>query len=117
MKTYTYKTLKGLFNTKKVNNITIYEIFTDNIYYYDNGIIKRLIVCNELKQEIAKGFADWFVSSRIAKKRLVYGLTNKVGDLSYVQCFHVSKNGRFSTSLSGESHEYCKRMYLKSVKI
>lgn len=117
MKTYKYKTLKGLFNGCKVNNISIYEIFTDKLYTRANGKLKRLILCDKLKNEIAKGFADWFLSSRIAKKRMIYGLTNNVGNLSYLQCFHVSENGHFSTSLSGESHDYCKRMYLKSVTI
>lgn len=117
MKTYTYKTLKGLFNGCEVDDISIYAIFTDKLYKRTNGKLKRLILCDELKQEIAKGFADWFLSSRIAKKRLIHGLTNYVGDLTYLQCFHVSKNGRYSTSLSGESHDYCKRMYLKSVTI
>ena len=96
MKTLKYKTLRGYFRGRGHCNFELPE---------------------DVRQEIANGFASWLYATKGARRaEVTEGLVNGRGDLSLFQCFYLEvrpQGLRFSTSLSGEAHEFCKRKYLR----
>lgn len=117
MKTRKYKTLKGL--VMQSNQISIEKLFSNDPIVINKKVV-RFLLSDSAKLDAAKMFANYLLSSSSAKKRLINGLINGYGDLSYFHCFYIGYNKTkkyiyLQNSLSGDAFEYCKRMYLRSV--
>lgn len=114
MKTIKYKTLRGFFRAVD-GQITIEKFFTGRAYF--RGCECNFELPEDVRQEVAHGFASWLYATKGARRAEVSeGLVNGWGDLSLFQCFFLEARPqglRYSTTLSGEAHEFCKRKYLR----
>lgn len=118
MKTYKYKTLKGLLT--QCNMMRVKSLFSGRAYFNKrkNNKLSNFDLSNDAKLMAATLVAEYIYSSRIARKKAINGLLSGAGDLSFFHCFYIEyENGkiRCSHSLSGAEFNYCKRMYLKSL--
>lgn len=116
MKTYKYKTLDGFLNNCS-SNISVYKLFNGDPVVHDKARnVVRFQLSDNAKLEAARGFADYVFKSKTAKNILINRLLSGRGDLSFLQCFYISKRAkgyRYSNSLSGEAFRYCLRMFCK----
>lgn len=115
MKTYKYKTLEGFLRNCS-GHTSIQSLFSGRAYHEKAKKMVKFELSEAAKLEAAKGLADYVFTSKTAKNILINRLISGLGDLSYLQCFYVSKRVkgyRFSNSLSGESFRYCLRMFCK----
>lgn len=112
-----YKTLIGFW--KAVGNcIPMQQVFDGYIRYEtkDEKLVRiRYSLADSALKELAELWAQKW--SKSYHKRVVEKVMDKSADNSFVQCFYLERyDGRFGigNSLSGPSHDYCKRMWLKS---
>lgn len=115
MKTYKYKTLEGFLNNCS-SHTSMDKLFGNRIYNEKSKKVVNFELSEAARLEAAQGFADYVFTSKTAKNILINRLMSGLGDLSYLQCFSISKRAKgfgYSNSLSGEAFRYCLRMFCK----
>lgn len=113
MKTYNYKTAKGLLNHTK--QLTV-EQFLNRSFHHNTGGWANFSVTDSVNKEICRLIASYCVATKKRALDMYSALINKDGDASLFQCFYISlHNGKVivSNSLSGNAFRYCVRTYLK----
>lgn len=115
METIKYKTIKGIL--KQCSQMTVENFFSGIMFHKSKHKCVRFVVDDAEKLKVARGFAEYLLSTKKRRDDLVEALMDSRGDLSYFQCFYVNYNKKYgvyiNNSLSGEAFEHCKRMYLK----
>lgn len=113
MKTYNYKTAKGLLS--HTGQMTV-ETFLNRRFHHNTGGWANFTVSDKVNEDICKLIADYCVSTKARAKDMYFSLLNCEGDASLFQCFYIGiYNGKviISNSLSGSAFRYCVRTYLK----
>ena len=115
METIKYKTIKGIL--KQCSQMTVEDFFSGIMFHKSKHKCVRFVIDDAEKLKVARGFAEYLLSTKKRRDDLVEALMNERGDLGYFQCFYVNYNKKcgvyINNSLSGEAFDYCKRMYLK----
>ena len=114
-----FKTAKG-FLKSCYSQVTIENIMSGRTMFCHNGRYKHenFKLSNDAICEIAKEFSVYLYSTKERANEVFNAFMHHRGDYSLFQCFYIelSENSlRFSTSLSGESFNYCRREFLKSI--
>ena len=113
MKTYNYKTAKGLLKHTGQLNV---EAFLNRRFHHNTGGLANFNVTDSVNKEICGLVASYCVATKTRARDLYHALMNQKGDASLFQCFYIGiYNGKviISNSLSGSAFRYCVRTYLK----
>lgn len=114
-----FKTAKGFIKSSYLQ-VTIESIMGGRTTFCHNGKYKHenFKLSGGAIREIAKAFSAYLYSTKERANEVFYAFMQHRGDYSFFQCFYVEWSGnslRFSTSLSGEAFNYCRREFLKSI--
>ena len=114
-----FKTAKG-FIKSSYSQVTIENIMSGRTTFCHNGAYKHenFKLSSDAIREIAKEFSAYLYSTKERANEVFDAFMSHRGDYSFFQCFYVELSGkplRFSTSLSGESFNYCRKEFLKSI--
>ena len=114
-----FKTAKGFVKSSYLQ-VTIENIMSGRAMFCHNGRCKHenFKLSNEAIREIADGFSKYLYSTKERANEVFNAFIHHRGDYSLFQCFYIElceNSLRFSTSLSGESFNYCRREFLKSI--
>lgn len=114
-----FKTIKGFVNSSYLQ-VTIESIMSGRTTFCHNGTYKHenFKLSSDAIREIAKGFSEYLYSTKERANEVFDAFMQHRGDYSFFQCFYVEWSGnslRFSTSLSGEAFNYCRREFMKSI--
>ena len=114
-----FKTAKGFIKSSYLQ-VTVENIMSGRTTFCHNGAYKHenFKLSSDVIREIAKGFSEYLYSTKERANEVFEAFMQHHGNYSLFQCFYVERRGnslRFSTSLSGESFNYCRREFLKSI--
>ena len=113
MKTIKYKTIERLLRQTK--QLTVEQFLNGRFHHNTKGWICFTLE-DEERDRVYNAIANYCYSTDARRKRMFKNLSYNLGDPSYLQCFYINnKNGilYIDNSLSGESFNYCVRMYNK----
>lgn len=114
-----FKTAKGFIKSSYLQ-VTIENIMSGRTTFCHNGKYKHenFKLSSDVVREIAKEFSAYLYSTKERANEVFDAFMRHRGDYSFFQCFYVEWSGkslRFSTSLSGEAFNYCRREFMKSI--
>lgn len=115
MKTYKFKTLRGLLRAAS-DQISAASVFSGRVYLSRGRGLCNVVLSDRARLEAAQLFAAYLVRTPARRADMVAALTAGRGDLSLFQCFYfvLTPSGvHVYNSLSGSAFEYCKRRYLR----
>lgn len=115
MRTYKYKTLRGLIRASQCQ-LTAGNLFNGRVYLSNGRGWCNVILSDRARLEAAQMFAAYCVTNKARRADMVAALVAGRGDFSLFQCFYFVNYGRevhISNSLSGSAFEWCKREYLR----
>jgi hypothetical protein len=111
----TYKTLNGFLNAVGKHTVSVY-LSMGGYPLIKDGKRYELYLDDSAKEELGEYMAkEW---SKRYHNFVVDAFKNSEGDFSYFQCFYIERYDgriRIGNSLAGESFDYCKKMWKKSV--
>lgn len=96
--------------------VSVEKVLDQRIWFKNGHKTEAFVLEDSALKEVAEILADnW---SKGYHKRVVEKVMANEGDNSYLQCFYIEScndgSFRVGNSLSGETYNYCKRMWLKS---
>ena len=114
-----FKTAKGFIKSSYLQ-VSIENIMSGRTTFCHNGSYKHenFKLSSDAIREIEKGFSEYLYSTKERANKVFDAFMQHRGDYSFFQCFYVEWRGnslRFSTSLSGEAFNYCRREFMKSI--
>lgn len=115
MKTYNFKTLRGLLRAAS-GQISAASVFSGCVYLSRGRGWSSVVLSDRARLDAAQLFAAYLVRTPARRADMVQALAAGRGDLSLFRYFYfdLTPSGvHVSNSLSGEAFEYCKRRYLR----
>jgi hypothetical protein len=115
MKTYKFKTLRGLLRASS-GQITGENLFSGRVYLSRGRGWCNVVLSDSARLEAAQLFAAYCVTSKARRADMVEALAAGRGDFSLFQCFYFVDYGRgvqISNSLSGSAFTSVVREYLR----
>lgn len=114
-----FKTAKGFIKSSCLQ-VTVENIMSGRATFCHDGKYKHenFKLSSDAIREIAKEFSAYLYSTKERANEVFDAFMRHRGDYSFFQCFYVEWSGkslRFSTSLSGEAFNYCRREFMKSI--
>lgn len=115
----TFKTLRG-FCKSCYSQITVCGVMSGRAAFKSGTSYKydTFKLSDEALKEFAKLFSEYIYSTKDRQQQIYDAIISKRGDYSSFQCFYLSEcNGslHIDNSLSGESYNYCRREFMKSI--
>lgn len=115
MRTKHYKTVESLMRHCSTQ-MTMQRFFEGRSRFNDDFLYSNFTLPQEEYERVSRIFAKFLYCK--PTKYVIEKLSDRRGDFSYFQCFYLEvrpKSGIYiSTSLGGESFNYCRRKYLAS---
>ena len=115
MKTYKFKTLRGLLRASS-GQLTAEAVFNGRVYLSNGRGWCNVVFSDCARLEAAELFAAYCVASKARRADMVEALAAGRGDFSLFQCFYFVDYGRgvqVSNSLSGSAFSAVVREYLR----
>lgn len=116
MRTYKFKTLRGLYRAACGQPITVEALFRSRVYLSNGRGWCNVVLSDRARLEAAQMFAAYCVASKARRADMVVALAAGRGDFSLFQSFYLVDYGNglhFTNSLSGSAFTSVIREYLR----